>query len=181
MYKTTFLGFQEAKKLQKHRCTLFSERSYIFCSPTIFGPNIPGFHSCSQWFFNLGCSFLPIFQNDKTTTFQEIILNLVVMNKEQPSWVPKFTKNGFEKTKIPKDVFTMLLWDYQRKKSILYPENFRYGGFINCKKLVNYKKKAQSRIKSLNRTFGITLRFICLAQLSLKDPLPLQQQLFDPS
>ena len=99
------------------------------------------------------------------------------MNKEQPSWVPKFTKIGFEKTKIPKDVFTMLLWDYQRKKSILYPENFRYGGFINCRKLVNNKKKAQSRIKSLNRTFGITLRFICLdstthphPNLNLPDP-----------
>ena len=65
--------------------------------------------------------------------------------------------------KIPKDIFAMLLWEYERKKSFMYEENHRYGGFINFNKLVSNKKKAQSSIKSLKRTFLINLRLICLA------------------
>ena len=46
-------------------------------------------------------------------------MDWVAFANEQPAWVPKFTKVGFKKTKIPPDVHAMMLWEYERKKSSL--------------------------------------------------------------
>ena len=43
----------------------------------------------------------------------------VAFAKEQPAWLPKFTKVGFMKTKIPPDVYAMMLWEYERKNIFL--------------------------------------------------------------
>ena len=44
------------------------------------------------------------------------MLSIVASAEEQPAWVPKFTKVGFKKMKIPADVYAMILWEYERKK-----------------------------------------------------------------
>ena len=43
----------------------------------------------------------------------------VAFAKEQPAWLPKFTKVGFMKMKIPPDVYAMMLWEYERKNVVL--------------------------------------------------------------
>ena len=101
------------------------------------------------WFLNEGCH--------KNTYFQEIILHLVSTCKEQPAWVPKFTELGFKKTRIPPDVYAMLLWDYERQKPSMIDES-NTRGEINSEHILNIKKKAQSTVKDMGRAFLTNLR-----------------------
>ena len=80
------------------------------------------------------------------------------MRKEQPTWVPKFTKEGFEKIRIPPDMYTMLLWDYERQKPSMIDEP-QARGPINSEQIIDNKKKAQSNVKNMRRAFLIELRF----------------------
>ena len=77
---------------------------------------------------------------------------------EQPAWVPKFTKLGFEKTMIPPDVYEMLLWEYRRLKDKIFEEPSPIA-VINCEKIIKDKKKKQSRIKYLGNTLLTELRW----------------------
>ena len=64
-------------------------------------------------------------------------MDWVAFANEQPAWVPKFTKVGFKKTKIPPDVHAMMLWEYERKKSSLEvkdDENSNTGCPSQCNK-----------------------------------------------
>ena len=78
------------------------------------------------------------------------------MAEEQPAWVPKFTRKGFEKTKIPADVYAMLLWEYERQKTSIKDDTLNGH---NSDKIINNKKKAQSSIKNMKKTYLIELRF----------------------
>ena len=53
----------------------------------------------------------------------------MALNEDQPAWVPKFKEVGFEKTKIPADVYKMLLKEYERAKPSIIVEG--------CAKTVN--------------------------------------------
>ena len=86
-------------------------------------------------------------------------------NKEQPPWVPKFTKVGFAKTKIPADLYAMLLWEYERRKSFMFEEPI--NEVINCLKIVENKK--QSRLKNMRRTFMTRLRFVFMLTMFSMD------------
>ena len=90
--------------------------------------------------------------------FQSSLLSILGSDEEQPAWVPKFTKVGFEKTKIPADVYAMLLWDYERRKSLMFKEPTS-DGIINCQEIIEIENKRQSRLKDLRRTFMTKLRF----------------------
>ena len=78
--------------------------------------------------------------------------------EEQRKWVPKITKSGFEKTKIPSDVYAMLLWEYERKKSSLNEDTLN-GQEIMNNQIVNNKKKAKSSIRNMKKSYTIKLRF----------------------
>jgi len=96
-------------------------------------------------------------ENGAVETYSRFMhLQLIAIPKEQPAWVPKLTTDGFKKTRIPPDVFAMLQWDYQRKKSFLYEEILPYGA-MNKEWIVNNKKKAQSSIKNVKNSFLIDL------------------------
>merc|ERR1719483_844092 len=41
------------------------------------------------------------------------LLYLQALNQQQPEWVPKFSKVGFEKTKIPEDIYKRILSEYK--------------------------------------------------------------------
>jgi len=85
---------------------------------------------------------------------REIMLMLSSKTKEeeQKAWVPKFTEIGFEKTKIPPDVYKMLLWEYEKEIPFMYHEPFARGG-INAEQIVSNEKKGQSRIQNMDRAF----------------------------
>ena len=78
----------------------------------------------------------------RLSSLQEIMLMLSSKTKEeeQKAWVPKFTEIGFEKTKIPTDVYNMLLWEYEKEIPFMYHEPFARGG-INSEQIVSNKKK----------------------------------------
>ena len=86
-----------------------------------------------------------------------MVLRMVARNEEQPFWVPKFTSLGFEKTQIPTDVYTMLLWEYERLKDSMIEEPSPKG-VINCEEIIQDEKNKQSRIKNLRNTFLTILR-----------------------
>ena len=97
-------------------------------------------------------------------SLQAVNLLLIAAPKGQPAWVPKFTTVGFEKRRIPQDAFAMLLWDYQRKKSIVYEEFISNGAMIN-EKIIQNAKKAQSSIKNVKTSFIIELWLSFLLKL----------------
>ena len=68
---------------------------------------------------------IPLCSENKgfTATGRHNILNLIALNKKQPDWVPKFTKLGFEKTRIPDKVYSKLLSEYEGLKQKMYQES----------------------------------------------------------
>ena len=84
--------------------------------------------------------------------FQGVQLTHKGQNEEQPAWVPKFTKVGFERSSIPPDVYAMLLWEYERQKAFMYEEP-PPTAIINCKKIREMEDKKQSSLKNMGRTF----------------------------
>ena len=94
------------------------------------------------------------------------------MEEEQKRWVPMFTEDGFEKTKIPPDLYEMLVWEYEKEIPNMYPEPFAKGG-INAEEIVTNIKKAQSRIKNMGRTFSTNIRY-CLWFTAERDRLKLK-------
>ena len=80
----------------------------------------------------------------------------MALTEEQPAWVPKFTRKGFEKTKIPPDVYAMLLWDYERQKTSFKVNSDSFNG---NNQIINNKKKAQSSIKTMNVMYIMDIRY----------------------
>ena len=109
-----------------------------FCSPLVMFP-----------FCNISKSLYQLFSRN-------MILSAVSNTEEQPAWVPKITKVGFKKTKIPPDVYAMLLWEYERNKSFLKYETLNGHNNVN---IVNNRKKKQSSLKNIRSTYTIELRF----------------------
>ena len=85
------------------------------------------------------------------------MLSSKTKEEEQKAWVPMFTELGFEKTRIPPDVYNMLLWEYEKEIPYMYHEPLARGG-INAEEIVSNKKKMQSRIKNMERAFLTNLR-----------------------
>jgi len=110
----------------------------------------------------------------RDTESRRLMLRMVAGNNEQLAWVPKFTSVGFEKTKIPPDVYAMLLWEYERLKYSMKQEPLPKG-VINCEEIIHDDKNKQSRIKNLRNTFLTLLSFDVLDQLSEK-LLPLAEK-----
>jgi len=110
----------------------------------------------------------------KDTLSRSSWLTMAGSNEEQPAWVPKFTKVGFEKTKIPADIYAMLLWEFERQKSLMVQEPITHG-IINCVKIVEMENKRQSRLQDLRRTFMTKLSPYVSYQLTDK-LLPLAEE-----
>jgi len=81
---------------------------------------------------------------------RQTILNLIALNEEQPEWVPKFTEVGFEKVKIPPNVFDMLQKEYERLKPFMFVESCARA-VINCEQIIN--DGGECRLHSSKRTF----------------------------
>jgi len=101
------------------------------------------------------------------TDGRQTILHLMALNEEQPAWVPKFTKVGFEKTKIPPDVYSMLLREYERVKSTMSEESCAKA-VINCEQIINSEEEAESSLRSSKRTYITQLSQSVLNQLRTK-------------
>ena len=75
--------------------------------------------------------------------------------KEQPELVPKFTQTGFEKLKIPPDLYKMLVDDYERVKPDM-AEEVCIQAVINCQEIQDLGD--ESIVRSRRRTFIMELR-----------------------
>ena len=91
-------------------------------------------------------------------SFQRMVLRTIAGNKEQPLWVPKFTNKGFEKTRIPPDVYAMLLWEYERLKNSMQEEP-NLGGLIHSEEIIKDEKNKKSRIEVSKNIFLTVLRW----------------------
>jgi len=65
----------------------------------------------------------------------------LIFNHLNPEWIPQFSKNGFKKTKIPKDLYVKILTMRKRgfsetKKSERWRNEWCTAGQQNCQKLV---------------------------------------------
>ena len=80
---------------------------------------------------------------------------LIALNEGQPLWVPKFTEVGFEKTKIPSDIYKMLLKEYERVKPSMVVEDCSKA-VINCEEIIDDGEECSQR--SSRRTFLMTLK-----------------------
>ena len=87
------------------------------------------------------------------------MIKLVARNKEQPAWIPKFTEVGFEKTKIPPDVYKMLLLDYGREKFFMFDEVFSCSLMLT-ERIIRNKENKKSSLKSFKFTFLTQLRLM---------------------
>ena len=76
--------------------------------------------------------------------------------KEQPEWVPKFTQTGFEKLKIPSDLYRMLVDDYERVKPDM-TEEVCIQAVINCQEIQDLGD--ESIVRSRIRTLLMELRW----------------------
>ena len=76
--------------------------------------------------------------------------------KELPEWVPKFTQTGFEKLKIPPDLYKMLVDDYERVKPDM-AEEVCIQAVINCQEIQDLGD--ESIVRSRRRTFIMALRW----------------------
>ena len=76
--------------------------------------------------------------------------------KELPEWVPKFTQTGFEKLKIPSDLYKMLVNDYERVKPDM-AEEVCIQAVINCQEIQDLGD--ESIVRSRRRTFIMALRW----------------------
>ena len=87
-----------------------------------------------------------------------VLLNLVGLNKEQPPWVPKFTKVGFEKLKIPAELYSHILTEYERLKKATQPKEDCAVAVINCQEIVSDVENQKSRLKEHRKTTIMYLR-----------------------
>ena len=87
--------------------------------------------------------------------FRQTILHLNALNEDQPAWVPKFTKIGFEKIKIPADIYRMLMKEYERVKPSMQVEGCAKA-VINCEEIID--SEDESSLRSSRRTFIMNLR-----------------------
>jgi len=84
------------------------------------------------------------------------LLDLHAMNSLQPEWVPKFTKVGFEKTKIPADIYKRIMLEYkQLKDDGQMIEEPCSKAVINCEVIVD--KDDICTLRSSRRTFVTAL------------------------
>ena len=86
-----------------------------------------------------------------------IRLNLIALNKIQPDWVPKFTAAGFAKVRVPAEIYSSLLTEYNRLKSTPFGETCDLST-INCERIVSDDDQEESQLKGIQRTFMILLR-----------------------
>ena len=84
------------------------------------------------------------------------ILHLMALNQDQPAWVPKFTKVGFEKVKIPAEIYQMLIKEYERIKPGMRVETCARA-VINCEQIVD--DDYESSLRTSKRTFIMELRY----------------------
>ena len=75
--------------------------------------------------------------------------------KDQVEWVPKFTQVGFEKMKIPADLYKLLLEDYERAKPDMV-EEYCIQAVINCQEIMDMGE--ESTLKRRRRTFMMEMR-----------------------
>ena len=84
------------------------------------------------------------------------LLNLIALNKNQPDWVPKFTKVGFEKVKIPPKIYSVILTEYKSRKSSLTRESC-IRALINCEEIVSDEAEEVSSLKQTQQTYMMLL------------------------
>jgi len=83
--------------------------------------------------------------------------------KDQAEWVPKFTQVGFEKMKIPAELYRMLLEDYERVKPGMV-EEFCVQAVINCQEIRDMGE--ESTVRTRRRTFMMELSVKVLEALN---------------
>ena len=105
------------------------------------------------------------------------ILNLMALNEQQPDWVPKFTKAGFKKTKIPADVFEALLSEHKRLRLHMVQESCAKA-VINCEKIVIDDDVEEEYLQSSQKTF-IMKPSTAVHNFIEKQLLPLAEQWAD--
>ena len=84
------------------------------------------------------------------------LLNVIALNKNQPDWVPKFTKVGFEKVQIPSKIYSVILSEYKSRKSSLTPEACQRA-LIACEEIVSDEAEEVSRLKQTQPTYMMLL------------------------
>jgi len=99
------------------------------------------------------------------TDGRQTILHLNALNEDQPAWVPKFTKIGFEKIKIPADIYRMLIKEYERVKPSMQVEGCAKA-VINCEEIID--SEDESSLRSSRRTFIMNLSGAVLETLKKK-------------
>ena len=88
----------------------------------------------------------------------------MALNKEQPDWVPKFTEVGFEKTKIPDDIFASLKAEHKRLKSQMVLEGCAKA-VINCEEILDNPEEQMSYLADSRKTFLMTPKQEVLDQM----------------
>lgn len=107
-----------------------------------------------------------------TTAGRDSLLFQIALNHEQPEWVPALTKVGFEKIKIPTDLWRRLLKDYERVRPRMVRESCILS-VINCQEI--QEGREESHLNSVARTFMMELDDEMLE--SIKDEmLPLAEK-----
>lgn len=94
-----------------------------------------------------------------------VLLNLVALNKEQPPWVPKFTTVGFDKLKIPTELYSHILTEYNRLKKATKPKEECAVAVINCQEIVSDVKNQKSRLEDHRKTAMMYLSHQTLERL----------------
>lgn len=87
-----------------------------------------------------------------TSAGRELLLNLHAMNTKQLEWVPKFTKNGFSKDKIPTAIYNRIVQEYaaQQKNGLMVEEGCT-PAIINCEMIVD--EDSECSLQKSRRTF----------------------------
>ena len=86
-----------------------------------------------------------------------IRLNLIALNKIQPDWVPKFTAAGFAKVRVPAEIYSSLLAEYEKLKSKPSQESC-IRALINCEQIISDEDLAESQLKETQQTYMMILR-----------------------
>ena len=80
------------------------------------------------------------------------------MNKKQKYWVPRFTEQGFEKTRIPESVYKMLTLEKQGLEAEMIAESC-IPSVINCLEIQEEEEAEECSLKTTQKTFMMTPRF----------------------
>jgi len=87
-----------------------------------------------------------------TAAGRNLLLELTAMNKFQKKWVPKFSEKGYDKDKIPLDIYKRLVDEYKSQQVAGYMrEEDCMPSVINCEAIID--DGSECSLRKSRRTF----------------------------